>query len=112
MKKIFTLFAGLLMAAAVFAADRRPVVMLNSSRNYKIVIDGRSYFGGSQTIALDNFYGSRMHSIKVYEIRRGNLTFGALGSLFGRERLIDASTFQMGRNDVMINIDFRGQISI
>jgi hypothetical protein len=104
MKKIFTLFAGLLMAAAVFAADRRPVVTLNSSRNYKIVIDGRSYFGGSQAVALDNFVGNRMHTIKVYEMKRGGF--------FSRERMIDASTFQLGRNDVMISIDFRGQISI
>ena len=120
MKKIFTLFAGLLMAAAVFAADHRPTVFVNSSRNYKLVIDGRTYFGSSfMAINLDNSFGnsygnygsygsydrrvSRMHTIKVYELRRG---------FFVRERLVDAATFMVGRNDIMIKIDPFGQIRI
>lgn len=103
MKKIFTLIAGLLMAAAVFAADHRPSVMVRSSKNYKIVIDGRSFFTNSNTIRLDNFYVGR-HTIKVYEMRRG---------YFGRrERLVDAAAFEVRRNDVMINVDFFGNISI
>lgn len=110
MKKIFTLFAGLLMAAAVFAADRRPMVTVsNSNKNYKVVIDGRTYFGSSlNAIYLDNanVYGkpaNRMHTVKVYELKRG---------FFVRERLVDAATFMVGRNDIMIKIDFSGQIKI
>ena len=117
MKKIFTLFAGLLMTVAVFAADRRPTVTVNSSRNYKIVIDGRSYFGSNfMSINLDNNYGSfdsygnsygrqgsRIHTIKVYELRRG---------FFVRERLVDAATFMVGRDDILIKVDMFGQIRI
>ena len=103
MKKIFTLFAGLLMAVSLFAADRRPVVKVNSSKNYKIVIDGRTYFGDDLTLSLDRGYGGR-HSIKVFEMRRGY--FGQ------REKLVASSSFQVDRKDVLINIDWFGNISI
>jgi hypothetical protein len=114
MKKIFTLSTLMLMAVVVFAADHRPVVWLDNSRgNYKVVIDGKSYFGDRARVILDNFtngygYGSyemmkRVHSIKVYEIRRG---------FFSRERLVDATTFAVGREDLMIRIDRFGRIKI
>jgi len=103
MKKIFTLAAGILLATALFAADRRPVIKVNSSKHYKIVLDGKTYFGGDLTISLDRFYGDR-HTIKVYEMKRGY--FG------NRERLVGATTFRTERNDVLINIDWFGNISI
>lgn len=103
MKKIFTLIAGMLFAAALFAADRRPVVKINSSKNYKIVIDGKAYFGNNNTISLDRFNGGR-HTIKVFEMKRGY--FG------GREKLVSSSIFMVNRNDVVINIDWFGNISI
>ncbi len=102
MKKMFTLMAGLLLAAAVFAADRRPVVSVRSFSNFKIVIDGKSYFGNSMNIRLDDFYGNR-HLVKVYEMRRG---------FFARERLVDVTSFRMGRNNVMITVDRFGRIDI
>jgi hypothetical protein len=43
MKKIFTLLTGILITLVTFAADR-PTVTLRSTRNYEIVIDGKSYF--------------------------------------------------------------------
>lgn len=103
MKKIFTLIAGMLFAATLFAADRRPVVKINSSKNYKIVIDGKAYFGNNNTISLDRFNGGR-HTIKVFEMKRGY--FG------GREKLVSSSIFMVNRNDVVINIDWFGNISI
>mgnify|MGYP001576618365 CR=1 FL=1 len=103
MKKIFTLVAGMLLTAAVFAADRRPVVTVNSSKNYKIVIDGKSYFGDNLTIRLDGYF-KKSHTIKVFELRRGFYVKG--------ERLVDAAIFQVDRNDVLIKIDFRGNIKI
>ncbi len=103
MKKIFTLVAGMLLTAAVFAADRKPVVTLNNNKNYKIVIDGRIYFGDNMTIRLDDFFRKR-HTIKVYEIKRG---------FFGRtEKMVDAATFLLERNDMAINIDRFGNIMI
>lgn len=103
MKKIFTLVAGMLLTAAVFAADRKPVVTVNSNKNYKIVIDGKNYFGDNLTIRLDDHF-KRSHSIKVFEMKR---------SFFGKtEKMVDAAIFQVDRNDVLIKIDFLGNIKI
>jgi len=100
MKKIFTLFAGLLMGLAVFAADRRPTVTINNDyRNFKIVIDGRTIFGDNINLRLDN---SR-HTIKVYEMRRG---------FFVRERLVASKSFRMRDRDIKINVDRFGQVQI
>lgn len=100
---MFTLLTGLFLTLTLMAADRRPVVTINSNNNFKIVIDGKSYFGDNITIHLSELYGNQ-HSIKVYEMRRG---------YFGRtERLISKSFFQTGRKDVMIHIDRFGNISI
>ena len=108
MKKIFTLIAATVLAVASFAADRRPVVTLKSSRNYEIVIDGRSYFSNSGIMDLSNIRKGQ-HTIKVYETTRGR----GFGFMFGKaKRLVDASTFLLRNNDVDINIDFRGQIRI
>lgn len=103
MKKIFTLVAGLLLTAAVFAADRRPVVTINSSKNYKIVIDGKNYFGSNITLRLDDHF-KRVHTIKVFEMKRGFFV--------NRERMVDAATFEVGRNDVAISIGWSGNIKI
>ena len=103
MKKIFTLVTGLLIAAAVMAAGHRPVVSLNNSKNYKVVIDGKTFFGSDMNIRLASFHKG-MHHIKVYEMKRG---------FFGRtERLIDSETFLLGRRDVRIVIDRFGNINI
>jgi hypothetical protein len=101
-KKIFTLLAGTLMAVAVMAADHRPVVRLQNFRNFKVVIDGRSYFGNNMAIRLNNYHGNR-HTIKVYEMRRG---------FFQRERLVDMAAFRTRNKDVMIRIDQFGRIDI
>lgn len=105
MKKIFTLVAGLLMTVLVFAADRRPTVTVNSQKNYKIVIDGRAYFGSNAGLSLRNLYDGR-HTIQVFEMR---------GGMYGRrsfERMIASSVFRIDRRDVVINIDYFGNINI
>lgn len=103
MKKIFTLFTGLLLAAVVMAADHRPVVTISSSINYKVVVDGRSYFGSRAILRL-NHLAPGMHNIKVYEMRRG---------FFGRgERLVDSKNFWLGRKNVNITIDRSGDIKV
>ncbi|MEO7923160.1 MAG: hypothetical protein ABIR30_05735 [Chitinophagaceae bacterium] len=104
MKKIFTLFTGLLMAAALSAADHRPVVTVSSFRNYKIVIDGRTYFDNDMTFRLSNLQRG-YHSIKVFEMQRR----GYMGRY---ERLVATSSFQVGRKDVNIRIDRFGNIRI
>jgi hypothetical protein len=104
MKKIFTLIAASLFTVAVFAADRKPVVTLKTSRNYEIVIDGQSYFNSNSMMNISNIRQGQ-HSIKVFEMSRN------LMSRRGK-KLVDASSFQVRNNDVSISVDFRGQISI
>ncbi|MBK8139557.1 MAG: hypothetical protein IPK57_00025 [Chitinophagaceae bacterium] len=103
MKKIFTLVTGLMIAAVVMGAGHKPIVSLNNSKNYKVVIDGKTFFGSDMNIRLASFHKG-MHHIKVYEMKRG---------FFGRtERLIDSETFLLGRKDVRIVIDRFGNINI
>ena len=103
MKKIFTLFAALFLTVALFAADRRPVIKLNNNNNYKVVIDGRTYFGDDINIHPDYFLRGK-HTVKVYEMKRG---------FFGRtERLVNATTFFMDRDDIVIRIDRNGGIIV
>jgi hypothetical protein len=103
MKKLFTLVAGLFIMAVAIAADRRPVVTIDNSKNYKIVIDGKSYFGSNMTISVNNMLPGK-HTIKVFEIKQNRY--------MKKEKLVDASTFQLGRNDVNISINRFGDISI
>ncbi len=103
MKKMFTLVSGLLLAVAVMAADRRPVVTVNSMKNYKIVIDGRTYFSNDNSIRISHL-DKGFHSIKVFEMRRGYFE--------RRERLVASKSFNLRRNDVRILVDRFGNISI
>jgi hypothetical protein len=104
MKKIFTLAFGLLMTVALFAADRRPTVLLNSAGNFEVVIDGRSFVTNGRIISLDRLHNGR-HTIQVFELRRG---------YYGRhqKRLVSQSSFRVTRNDMMIRIARNGQIMI
>lgn len=114
MKKIFTLIAATVLTVATFAADRRPVVSLSASRNYEVVIDGRSYFTSNGQMDLSNIRTGH-HNIQVFEMNRG-----MRGSLFGigsfmikkPKRLIDASYFDLTNRDINIIVDARGQINI
>jgi hypothetical protein len=103
MKKIFTLTVGLLMATLLIAADRhRPSVIINSSRNFEVVIDGRSFRTSGRTITLDHLRNGR-HNIRVYELRRG-----FRGHL--QKRLVSQSNFRLRNNDVLIRIDRDGDV--
>ena len=106
MKKIFTLIAATVLTVASFAADRPPVVTLNGNRNFEVMIDGQRYTGyGNQQI---NLMRGQSHQVKVFDVSRGG--FGMFN--MRNRRLVDASTFSVGRGDVAINIDPRGQIRI
>lgn len=103
MKKFFSLAAGMLLTAAVFAAGRGPTVTISSYSDYKIEVDGRSYFGNNISLSLDDYYNNS-HTIRVYEMRRG--FFGT------REVLISSSNFRADRNDIAITIDRYGRIDV
>jgi hypothetical protein len=76
---------------------------VNSMKNYKVVIDGRSFFTNSRTISIANLYDGR-HSIQVYEMQRGYYQ--------RRERLVSSSSFRLNNKDVKILIDHFGRINI
>ncbi|MFZ9388636.1 MAG: hypothetical protein ACO25B_12220 [Chitinophagaceae bacterium] len=103
MKKIFTLITGLFLAIALMAADRRPVVTVNTMQNFKIVIDGRTYFSNNNSIRIQHLR-SGYHAIQVFEMRRGYFD--------RRERLVSSSSFFIRNRDVRITIGYFGKIII
>lgn len=104
MKKIFTLMAGLFLSVALMAADHRPDLTIRNSRNYKIVIDGRSFYNNSSLLRINNLTRG-MHRIQVFEMTRGGF-FGQ------RERLVNSTSFRMGREDMRMFIDYGGRIEV
>ena len=106
MKKIFTMCLGLVLTAAVFAADRKPDVTIISTKKYEIVVDGRTYYSNSRMMNIDNLRNGR-HTIQVYDMS-SNRGF----SIFQRKRLVASKAFQLRNNDVKITIDRFGQLSI
>src|SRR5262245_13570180 len=104
MKKIFTMCLGLILTAAVFAADKRPDVTIVSMKKYEVVVDGRTYFSNNRMISIDNLRNGR-HTIQVYETKQGF-------SFFKRKQLVASKSFQLRNNDVKITIDRFGNMSI
>jgi len=114
MKKIFTLMFGTLAAVAAFAAAPRPQVIINSTGNYEVRIDGRAYvdfndgsygqfrnYNNSKTIALN----PGIHTVEIY--RPGS------GGLFGKRRkLVSSQQFNMQYSDIMINVSQNGYAQI
>ena len=104
MKKIFTMCLGLILAAAVFAADKRPDVTIISTKKYEIVIDGKTYFSNNRMMSIDNLRKGR-HSIQVYEMNRNF-------SIFRKKKLVASKVFQLRNDDVKITIDRFGHLTI
>lgn len=104
MKKSFTMCLGLILTAAVFAADKRPDVTIVSMKKYEIVVDGRTYFSNDRMISMNNLRKGR-HTIQVYETKAGF-------SFFKRKQLVASKSFQLRNNDVKITIDRLGNMNI
>ena len=105
MKRIFTMFLGLFLTAAVFAADRRPDVTIVSAKKYEIVIDGKTYFSNSRMMNINNLRNGR-HHIRVYELNNRGY------SIFKRKQLVASKSFFLKNQDVKINIDRYGHMTI
>ena len=105
MKKIFTMCLGLVLTAAVFAADKRPDVTIISMKKYEIVVDGRTYYSNGRMLNLDNLRNGR-HTIQVYDMNNRGF------SIFQRKRLVASRSFQLRNKDVKITINQFGQLSI
>jgi hypothetical protein len=103
MKKIFTLVLGMMITAAIFAADRKPMVTVSASKRYTVVIDGRQYRTNGSTISISNLFNGE-HAVRVYK--------GKPGFFMNANKLVASSGFQVRNNDVQINIDRFGQIQI
>lgn len=71
MKTLFTFLLSSLVAFSAFAADAtgRVTVHLTGNRDYRVLIDGRSY-NGSSRINLDNIRPGR-HDIEIYPAQAG-----------------------------------------
>jgi hypothetical protein len=104
MKKIFTLMTGLLLTLAVMAADRGPDLTVRMSRNYKVVIDGRTLYSNGSTLRV-NHLPRGYHTIQVFEVRNTGF-FGQ------KQRMVNSSSFRMGKEDIKIFIDMQGRINI
>jgi hypothetical protein len=103
MKKIFTLLTGILITLVTFAADR-PTVTLRSTRNYEIVIDGKSYFSQNGRVMNLSHLRSGKHSVQVYEMNR---------YMFRTTRkLVSNSGFRLKNKDIAIVVDPRGNLRI
>lgn len=94
-----------LLTVALFAADRRPTVTIQSGRNYEIVIDGKSYFSNNNgTMNLGKLRDGR-HTISVYKVNNQGL--------FRKSRkMVSASAFMVRDNDIRIVVDFYGKIQV
>lgn len=103
MKKIFTLLAATFITLISFAASR-PTVTIKATRNYEIVIDGKSYFSqNGSMINIPNLQSGR-HTVRVFEVQR---------SVFRQSRkLVSTSNFRLKNKDVAITVDRFGQLRI
>lgn len=103
MKKIFTLLTGILITLVTLAADR-PTVTLRSTRNYEIVIDGKSYFSQNGRVMNLSHLRSGRHSVQVYEMNR--YRFRTI------RKLVSTSGFRLKNKDIAIVVDPRGNLRI
>lgn len=103
MKKIFTLLTGILITIVTFAANR-PTVTVRSTKNYEIVIDGRTYSSQyGNLINIPNLSNGK-HTVRVFEIDH---------YMFRTTRkLVSTAQFRLKNKDVAIVVDPRGNLRI
>lgn len=100
MKKIAVFILSSLFALTLSATDRQPLVTVNTSNDYEVMING-TYYRGNNTIPN---LSQGTYSVQVYQTKRG---------LFGKRRtLVSTSSFQLNNNDVSIFVDSNGQLRI
>lgn len=100
MKKIFTLMLSGLFFLAATAAERQPQVIVNSTSEFDVKIDGKFYNGNATTIPN---LSTGMHTVEVYRKSTG---------LFKKRELVSKTQFDLRTNDVRIDVDRYGQARI
>lgn len=103
MKKVFTLTVASLFTMAVFAADHRPSVTVQASKNFEIVIDGKSYFGANAGMFNIGSLRGGYHSVTIYDSGRG---------FFRRKRMVSSTSFMLRDNDINLCIDQFGRVQV
>ena len=101
MKKLFTLVLASFVVMGVNA--RQPQVILNSSNDFDIKIDGQLYSGNSTVIPS---LSQGLHTVEVYSVKRGLLGIGK------KRELVSSTQFNLRNNDVRIDVDQSGQIRL
>ena len=102
MKKISTFILAGLLTMAVSAAERQPMVTVNTTNDYEVQIDGQTYNNGNSGTIPNMVQGT--HRVEVYQVTK---------QLFGKRRtLVSTSSFELRDNDVTINVDQNGQLRI
>jgi hypothetical protein len=107
MKKFTSfLIAGLMVfVASASAAVQQARVILNANTNYEVQIDGRTYNSNGTSTITDLATGN--HTVAVYQV----VSNGVFG--IGKKRnLISSEQFNLGNNDVTIDVNQNGQARI
>ena len=102
MKTILTLIAISFMSSLAFAGEKFPTVIVTSTGEYEIIVDGK-LFRNSQKISLTGLQGG-IHYIDVFKKKKG--LFGA------KYRLVSSKQFELGKKDLHIDINNSGYITI
>lgn len=102
MKTIITLIAFTFMASGVLAGEKHPSLTVTSTGEYVIIIDGKR-FNNEKKISLTDLQKGK-HFIDVFKKRKG---------LFGSKyKLVSSKQFELGKNDLHIDVNFSGYITI
>lgn len=93
------------MVFVASASTQQSRVILNSNTNYEVQIDGRAYNSTGTSTITDLSLGA--HTVSVYQV----VSNGILG--IGKKRnLLSSEQFNLGNNDVNIDVSQNGQVRI
>jgi hypothetical protein len=102
MKTVLTLIAFSLVSSVVLAAEKFPSVIVTSSGEYEIIVDGKRY-RNDKRISLNSLKKGK-HYIDVFKRKKG---------LFNsRYYLVSSKTFELGNKDLHIDVNNSGYITI
>ena len=102
MKTIFTLIALSFISSIALAGEKHPSLTVTSTGEYVIIVDGKR-FNNERKISLRDLQKGK-HYIDVFKKKKG-----LIGS---KHRLVSSKEFEMGKNDLHIDVNDSGYIII
>ncbi len=109
MKKISTLFASLILAVAVFAADAKPKTMLTvksaADGDIRVVLDGKRFEPNNNSFVIQDINSGR-HDIEVYR-QKNNGRIAIFGKRY--ELIYNTTVSLSNKTHLLINIDRSGR---